>query len=251
MLKRDSLTTLLVKQYPFAVLLGALLLIILGAPLAEQIPHGDSFLHSQVATAPFVFILTVASALATWSVSRHRLASIAYGGGVLVLLSLSTLLRHDFITSAHFAAQAIFTTFVIFVIVRRVFSSPVVDSNILCGAASVYLLIGVLMGFLFCLVEIADPGSFTIASKDEGTTAPIQPTQSWLIYYSFTTLTTVGLGDVLPSSDLARSVSIFEAVIGQMVLVIMMARLVGLNVAHVSTRSDRQQADSPPRDQPH
>jgi len=44
---------------------------------------------------------------------------------------------------------------------------------------------------------------------------------------------------VLPSSDLARSASVFEAVIGQMLLVVMMARLVGLHVAQVSTRHNQ------------
>lgn len=224
-------------EYPFGVLLASLLLIIVGAPLTGRISHNVSFMHGQAAIAPFVFLLTMASAYALWTTPRHRTATIVLGSLVLLLLYLSTIFRLDSFVAVHLTAQAAFMIFVIGVMLRKVFSAPVVDSNILCGAASLYLLIGVLMGFVFSIIEIVLPGSFTIVPP--GGVLPhqaIRPGPGWLIYYSFTTLTTVGFGDVMPSSDLARSASVFEAVIGQMLLVVMMARLVGLHVAQVSTR---------------
>jgi len=45
----------------------------------------------------------------------------------------------------------------------------------------------------------------------------------------------VGFGDVLPAKAFARSLSVLEAVIGQIMLVVMMARLVGLHVAHATS----------------
>lgn len=225
------------KEYPFGVLLGSLLLIIMAAPLTERLSHNIRFMHGQAAIAPFVFVLTVASAIAMWTTPRHRTTTIILGSVVLLLLYLSTVIRHDSFAAVHLAAQTFFMGFVIAVMLRRVFSAPVVDGNILCGAASLYLLIGVMMGFIFSLIEIGVPGSFTIIPPGGETLPhPIHPGPGWLIYYSFTTLTTVGFGDVLPSSDLARSASVFEAVVGQMLLVVMMARLVGLHVAQVSTR---------------
>lgn len=233
---RGKIVQLLV-EYPFGVLLGSLLLIIVGAPLTERLSHNVSFMHGQAAIAPFVVVLTVASAYAMWTAPRHRTATLVMGILVLFLLYLSTTFRRDALAAVHLTAQTVFMLFVIGVMLRKVFSAPVVDGNILCGAASLYLLIGVLMGFIFSLVELTVPDSFTIVPP--GSTAlphPIKPSTGWLIYYSFTTLTTVGFGDVLPSSDLARSASVFEAVVGQMLLVVMMARLVGLHVAQVSTR---------------
>ncbi len=225
------------KEYPFAVLLGSLLLIIMAAPLTERLSHNISFFRGQAAIAPFVFLLTLASAIALWSTPRHRTVTIVFGSVVLLLLYFSTVFRHPSFAAVHLTAQTFFMGFVIAVMLRRVFSAPVVDANILCGAASLYMLIGVMMGFVFSLIEIAVPGSFTILPpSNEKLPHPIHPGPGWLIYYSFTTLTTVGFGDVLPSSDLARSASVFEAVVGQMLLVVMMARLVGLHVAQVSTR---------------
>lgn len=233
---RNPITGFL-KEYPFGVLLGALLLIIMAAPLTERISHNISFMHGQAAIAPFVFVLTVASAIALWTTPRHRTTTLILGGMALLLLYLSTVFRHDSFAAVHLTAQTFFMSFVIAVMLRRVFSAPVVDSNILCGAASLYMLIGVLMGFIFSLIEIAVPGSFTVLPPGgEHLPHPIRPGPGWLIYYSFTTLTTVGFGDVLPSSDMARSASVFEAVVGQMLLVVMMARLVGLHVAQVSNR---------------
>jgi hypothetical protein len=240
MAKSRSPVVQLLAEYPFGVLLASLLLIIVGAPLTGRISHNVTFMHGQAAIAPFVFLLTVASAYALWTTPRHRTATLIMGGLVLVLLYLSTLFRLDSFAAVHLAAQAAFMGFVIGVMLRKVFSAPVVDGNILCGAASLYLLIGVLMGFVFSLIEITLPGSFTIVPPGGALPPhPIRPGPGWLIYYSFTTLTTVGFGDVMPSSDLARSASVFEAVLGQMLLVVMMARLVGLHVAQVSNRHNQ------------
>ena len=61
-----------------------------------------------------------------------------------------------------------FLTYVIFVVVRVVFRAPLVDGNILCGAASLYLMIGVLIGFIYSLIELLNPGSFVIESSQPG-----------------------------------------------------------------------------------
>lgn len=230
----------LLAEYPFGVLLGALLLIIMGAPLTERISHHIGFMHGQAAIAPFVFVLTLASAYALWTAPRHRVTTLVFGTVVLLLLFISTTYRHDSLAALHLIAQTVFLLFVIAVLLRKVFFAPVVDGNILCGAACLYLLIGVLMGFVFSIVELGSPGSFTVIPPGGALPPhPIKAGPGWLIYYSFTTLTTVGFGDVLPSSDIARAVSVFEAVIGQMLLVVMMARLVGLHVAQASTRRNQ------------
>jgi hypothetical protein len=53
-----------------------------------------------------------------------------------------------------------------------------------------------------------------------------------LLYFSFSTLTTVGYGDVTPVHPLARSVANFESVIGQLYPATLLARLVSLEIAH-------------------
>jgi hypothetical protein len=232
---RDTPAVLL-KEYPFGVLLASLMLTIVGAPLATKFVAFFPGLHGQVAIAPLVLVLTLAAAYAIWSTARNRAASIFLGGLVVAFLCLSTLFRHDSLVAINLVAQMVFLTYVVFVVVKVVFRAGLVDGNILCGAASLYLMIGVLIGFIYSLIEVLDPGSFVIIPP------PGQPMPDsgrvhagWLIYFSLTTLTTVSMGDILPATDIARSMVVLEAIIGQILIVLMMARLVGLHVAQVSS----------------
>ena len=225
---------LLLKEYPFGVLLASLMLTIIGAPLTSKLTAFVPGLHGQAAIAPLVLVLTLAAAYAISSSARSRAASIFLGGLVVAFLCLSTLFRHDSLMAINLVALMAFLSYVIFVLVPVVFRAPLVDGNILCGAASLYLMIGVLIGFIYSLIELLNPGSFTIVEPaGQPTPSPGKVHPGWLI--SLTTLTTVSMGDMLPSTDIARSMVVLEAVIGQFLIVLMMARLVGLHVAQLSS----------------
>ena len=53
-----------------------------------------------------------------------------------------------------------------------------------------------------------------------------------LIYFSFSTLTTLGYGDIVPAASFARTLTWMEAATGQLYLAILIARLVGLHLVH-------------------
>jgi voltage-gated potassium channel len=231
---------LLLGEYPFAVLLASLMLTIVGAPLTSKLFANVPGLPGHAVLAPLVLVLTLCAAFAMWSSARNRTTVIILGAVVLAVLFLSTVFRQYSLIAINLLAQMTFLTYVIFVVVRVVFSAALVDGNILCGAASLYLMIGVLIGFIYSLIELLSPGSFTIIPP------PGQPAPNpgrihagWLIYFSLTTLTTVSLGDIVPSSDLARSMVVLEAIVGQILIVLMMARLVGLHVAQVSSGGNK------------
>ncbi len=92
------------------------------------------------------------------------------------------------------------------------------------GGICAYLLVGMAWASAFDLVEQLHPGSFHFVS------APTDPDQltSKLIYFSFATLTTVGFGDVLPVNPFARSLAIFEAIVGQLFPAILIGALVAM-----------------------
>jgi voltage-gated potassium channel Kch len=58
---------------------------------------------------------------------------------------------------------------------------------------------------------------------------PLLTVSAW-IYYSFVTLTTLGYGDIVPVSRVARMLAVGEAVTGQLYLTVLVARLVALQV---------------------
>jgi hypothetical protein len=76
-----------------------------------------------------------------------------------------------------------------------------------------------------------------VLSQFRGHSAEGQFRAATAIYFSFGTLATLGYGDVVPVSDVARGVDMFEAIAGQLYLAVMVARLVSLYV--VTERSYR------------
>jgi len=99
-----------------------------------------------------------------------------------------------------------------------------VRGRALAGALTVYLLFGTLCGFLYGLEESISNNPVLHASNstlnDDGST-------SSNMYFSFVTLTTVGYGDLTPVSGGARATAIFEALVGQLYLVGIVATLGG------------------------
>jgi len=100
-----------------------------------------------------------------------------------------------------------------------------VDFNIVIASVVVYLLMALAWAEAYNLIEITAPGSFNFAvvlSKTGG---------ARFIYFSFVTITTLGYGDIIPATNLARVVSMLEAFVGQVYLVVLVARLVGMYIA--------------------
>ena len=92
------------------------------------------------------------------------------------------------------------------------------------------MLLGLLWAVSYEIVEMLNPGSFSIASQRGGATLP------QLRYFSFTTLATLGLGDILPISPLARALVVLEALVGQLFPVILIARVVTLEIQYQRNR---------------
>ena len=87
------------------------------------------------------------------------------------------------------------------------------------GAVCAYMLIGVVFGFVYALIGRIDPPFFA----NHG---PVD--QFDYFYFSYACLTTVGFGDFVSRGDFGRSLSVLEAVLGQIFLVTLIARLVSL-----------------------
>jgi hypothetical protein len=111
---------------------------------------------------------------------------------------------------------------VLFLLLRYVFGPEVLDADRLWGAAAAYLMIGILWCFLFALVELEREQTFLV----RGTATNLELTE--LLYFSFSTLTTIGFGDIVPLSRGAQMVAVFEGIVGTLFLAILIAKLVGV-----------------------
>lgn len=99
------------------------------------------------------------------------------------------------------------------------------------GVLCLYLLIGLMFATAFAAIH-------EISNNDVFTT-PVNQTDDYL-YFSYTTLTTVGYGDLVAATELGRALAITEALIGQIYLVTVVAVIVG-NLGPARRRSLRRQ----------
>jgi hypothetical protein len=90
------------------------------------------------------------------------------------------------------------------------------------AALSVYLLAGFFFGLLYYVMDQLAPGSLAAG----GAPGPDSISTGTAIYFSFVTLASLGYGDVLPLSDVARGLAVIEVVGGQLYLAVLVARLV-------------------------
>jgi hypothetical protein len=116
-------------------------------------------------------------------------------------------------------------------ILNHVLRADQVDLETIYGAVCVYFLLAAFWGMLYPLVETLAAGSFNLPDSVSLTTSG-RLDAGPMMYYSFVTITTLGYGDITPATELARLLAVLEAVLGQLFLVILVARFVGLYTAH-------------------
>lgn len=177
-------------------------------------------------------------------------------------------LNHLLLYSLSQAVYLAFFVYLAFMILKWTLRQHEVDSETIYGAVSVYVLMALIWGIAFYSIALTSPGSFRF--PDEDALAEIQARRAaafealeegeeldvpeeWteransasgtMMYYSFVTLTTLGYGDIYPVSDAARILGMLEATLGQLYLVILVARLVGLYTAQ---QSEQRRGRSPP-----
>jgi hypothetical protein len=114
------------------------------------------------------------------------------------------------------------------VIARVVFGSGRVTFHRVQGAVVLYLNFGLMFFIIYRLLDNLLPHAFSglpPSGQEFGSGAA-------LLYFSFSTLTTLGFGDILPVHPLARNIANLEAIIGQLYPATLLARLVSLEIAH-------------------
>lgn len=176
--------------------------------------------------------------LAAYSASQRK-AFLAIALAILVPALVLIWLDH-FHPSTSFAVPRYILTILFFAfiggtILAHVLREERVTFDKICAALCSYLLLGLIWAILYSLLEFLEPGTFlaggeVIARGDPAAFQGVGLGQA--IYFSFTTLTTLGYGDITAATPLARNLCVLEALIGQIYLVVLVARLVGMQISH-------------------
>jgi hypothetical protein len=126
------------------------------------------------------------------------------------------------------------------VILRRIVSSPTITFRLVLGALAIYLLLGLAYSYLFPLIGTVTNGPFFVQTAS--------PPSADYLYFSYTTLTTVGYGDYTAASSVGRIVAVSEALVGQLYLVSAVALLVANIGRQIRVPGSSQEAVTPPAD---
>jgi hypothetical protein len=212
-MREPALTVLLVVE---------VLLIFVVVPLNGMPIYRLRSLQAPLAVVTLAAIGTVAT------IARGRLAL------VLTVLAASIIIAADLFryeepsapsTSTFLFAMLAFLFIVTAVVGRIVFGPGTVSAHRILGAIVLYLHIAVIFTFLYAVALFYVPGAF-----GEALVATDPSVGGKFLYFSFSTLTTVGYGDIVPVHPFARSIANLEAIVGQLYPPTLLARVVTLEI---------------------
>jgi len=198
------------------LLFWALIALLVALPFLSETPHGQVIL----AVVNVIVLLTAVAA-----VGRTWLSFV-----IAVILILPALVFRFLALESgqpgHLALtwgfNAVFYIFILTNLLQYVFRRDLMSRDKLYGAVAAYILIAVLWANLHGVTQYFYPGAYALGGTPQAFGMPE------LIYFSFTTLATVGYGDITPALIQSRYLTVLEMIVGVMFVAILIARLTGV-----------------------
>ena len=196
----------------FTILLGGLFLLFLMAPLSWII---EINFFSKIGVWLVISVLSLDILLAA--------VLAAYGTCLVAGGNLLWGLAH--------CLGIISLVYTMIVVAKYVSTAKRVSWNTVSAALCIYLLFSVAYAMLYSILVILDPGSFSYTIGDVKWTESESQFLITGLYYSLVTMTTLGYGDVIPRTPVTQMAASVQALVGQLYVAVLVARLVGMHVA--------------------
>ena len=197
---------------PYTILFYTLVFTILASPVAAASGLSGAVIELLLA----ISLLAAVMPTATTGKTRSLLLPVTIA--LWLARPITAWLGHPRLSEVILSAWTLIGLFAAAAALRFAMRGTKVDAEHLFAALSAYLLAGLYFGLLYWALERIHPGSI-VATNFSRTGA---------IYYSFVTLATIGYGDIVPRTDVARALAIVEGVGGQLFLAVLVARLLSL-----------------------
>lgn len=207
------------REVRFTYLLASIIALIVFLPFHDGSPI------ALVVLAGINSAILIAAAFAAGTSRRTLLIALVLATPGVVLQWLLALTSDPLISDLRYVFLVLFYGFTIYHILGEVLRPGDVTRDKIAGAIAAYMLTAVAWSGLYALADRLVPGSFSIQGQTDATHAM---SIFDLIYFSFTTLTTTGYGDITPLSRHAQSLAILEQQTGVFYVAILVARLAGL-----------------------
>lgn len=182
------------------------------------------FPDRRILTYSILAMMIITGPLATGRTTRQRVVTVVLAVLTVTLGLLASYVETDpILLAASLTAAAFFLSLICLISHALLFEQKRVTGETLWAAINVYVLIGLLFAFLYTAVEVMEPGAFAGDLLQGG-----PDTTRTFLYYSYVTMTTLGYGDILPQIQVAATLAYVQALIGQLYVAILIARLVAL-----------------------
>lgn len=215
-------------HHVYKYLFFSLVLLLLIYPLLSQVIFWKTLF------LVFILITLFASIMATSAKWRNLIFLLPIAGLMFFSNWASEFYANTWLSLLGTASGIVFFSYVIIAMLDDVFvHHKQVTSEMIYGAVSIYLLIGLLFAFVFSFIFQITPNAFHLSPND--LTYGFHSVDTF-IYYSFVTLTTLGYGDITPKSQSAMATAYMVAVMGQIYLTVMVARIVGMYISQRDLR---------------
>jgi Ion channel len=205
-------------QRRYAILFYTLLLTFVASPLLAALQRESTFIEVLLATNLLVAVIPIRTGYARRALLV--LVAIAFAG------RLFTASLGEAFSSVNLCIWTVVGLLAAANALRSTLRATSIENEHIYAALSAYLLAGISLGVLYWALERVWPGSLNY-----GGAIPDSFSSADGIYFSFVTLATLGYGDFVPKTQVARGLAILEAVVGQLYLGVMVARLVSLYVS--------------------
>lgn len=209
---------LLTRKYDNYILFFSLAGVLFLLPFVNALPLLRFALVGQYTFVMFYLIFSARHMRALY------LVDIAFVLPTLIATWLDTVYQNDITFVFSYATMVIFFLYLQYLIVIQMIHAHKVDTNTIFGAMNIYLVSGLIWAYAFILLQHFDAEAFQVPSYESASHVV-----ELFTYYSYTTLTTLGYGDIVPQSAHARMLSVMEAVFGQLYLAIVIAKLVTIS----------------------
>lgn len=186
----------------------------------------DAFIpENRILTYSILAMLIVSGPMATGKTRGQRVVTISLAVLMIALgYSSAFIAGHEVRFFAHMVAAAFFLNLIYLISRALLVEQTRVTGETLWAAINVYVLFGMMFAFLYSAVLALAPDAF-VGGILENINQDV--TQS-MVYYSFVTMTTLGYGDITPKIHVAATLAYVQALIGQLYVAVLIARLVSM-----------------------
>jgi voltage-gated potassium channel len=181
--------------------------------------------------------------LLTQSRRRRRLGWVLAAAAALARLFVILFPQSFLIDLTSSFCWLLFLLFVTLTQLRSLLKQREVTGQTICMAISVYLLLGFTWTLLYGVMFQLHPDSFgNLAAATPGHPVEVLHLFPVLGYFSLTTLSTIGFGDITPLTLQTRYAAVAEGITGQFYMAILVARLVGLQMSRPANQHESRAA---------